>query len=71
MEVEVMSQHYMGPLWIEQAQNNHMLFYVYINNGFLGRIFSFNRRECRNWYSPDITDKELILQINEWIEYLY
>jgi len=71
IEVEVMTQHYMGSVRIERKEENDLLFYIYIKNGFLGRLLSIINHKKRLWYSPEINDKELKLQIGEWIEHSY
>jgi hypothetical protein len=71
MEVEVMTRHYMGRLLIEQAEKKQNLFYVSADNGFVGRVRLLRKQDHLKWFSPDITDKELLEQIGEWIEYTY
>jgi hypothetical protein len=71
IEAEVISQHYAGPIQIEPAGQNDHLFYVHTTHSYLGRLCPFHNKKQIVWYSPDITDKELLCQIGEWIECSY
>jgi len=71
IEVEVMSQHYVGKVKIEPVGTDCSLFKIFLKEEFLGRAQPFNKQGDILWYSPEITDKELLLQIGEWIEFHY
>lgn len=71
VEIEVMSQHYMGSLLIEPASANHSMFAVFLGGKLLGRVQPFKRQQETLWYSHEITDNELLNQIGEWISHHY
>jgi len=71
IEVEVISQHYIGTIRIEPVKKNPSLFYIHLDQGYLGRAQAFKNHGQIMWYSHEITDKELLTQIGEWIEYSF
>lgn len=71
IEIEVMSQHYMGLLTVEPVYEDYSLFSVYLKKSLLGRLQPIKQQDLISWYSHEMTDRELITQIGEWIEYHY
>jgi hypothetical protein len=71
IEIEVVSQHYIGKLLIKPMFENHSLFSVYIGRELLGRMKPIKKQLEILWYSPEINDHELRDQIGEWIEHSY
>lgn len=71
IEIEVMSQHYVGPLLVKPFGESNSQFLVYLQHELLGRVHPLRVNEQIHWYSHEITDKELVNQIGEWIEYHY
>jgi len=71
IEIEVMSLHYVGPLLVEPAKEDYSQFSVYLNNEFLGRTQPVKKENEILWYSHEITDKELLRQIGDWISFYY
>ena len=71
IKIEVMSQHYMGPLTVEPVYKDNSLFSVYLNEELLGRAQPVKKQDKIQWYSHQIKDKELLEQIGEWIEHLF
>ena len=71
IEIEVMSQHYVGPLLVEPVKEDYSQFSVYLNNEFLGRAQPVRKLNEVLWYSHEITDKEMLRQIGEWIAFYY
>lgn len=71
VEIEVMTQHYMGALTVEPIAEDYSLFSVYLNNDLLGRVQPVQNNNDVVWYSKQITDKELLAQVGEWIEHHY
>jgi len=71
IEIEVMSQHYIGLLLVKPVYEDYSLFSVYIKDEFLGRAQPVKKQGIVLWYSHEITDKELLSQIGEWIEHHY
>lgn len=71
IEIEVMSQHYMGLLTVEPVYEDYSLFSVYLKKNLLGRLQPIRKQDLISWYSHELTDRELITQIGEWIEYHY
>lgn len=71
IEIEVMSQHYMGLLTVEPVYEDYSLFSVYLKKNLLGRLQPVKKQDLIAWYSHEMTDRELIAQIGEWIEYHY
>lgn len=69
IKIEVMSQHYIGPLTIESVYNDNSLFCIYLNNELLGRAQPVKKQDKVMWYSHQINDKELLAQIGDWIEH--
>ena len=70
-EAQVLSNNHIGQVFIDQSDQNKKLFYISIEKGFLGRVIELTNHKQHQWYSPDITDKELVSQIGEWIQYNY
>jgi len=71
MKIDVISQNYIGTLEIEVNKEDFSLFSVYTKNHLLGHAHPIRANNVIRWYSPEISDKELLEQIGEWIEYLY
>lgn len=71
IEIEVMTQHYMGPLLIEPVYEDFSLFSVYMKEALLGRAQPVKKEDEVHWYSHEINDKELLSQVGEWIEHHY
>lgn len=71
VEIEVMTQHYMGALVVEPVAEDYSLFSVYLNNDLLGRVQPVHKNNNVVWHSKQITDKELLNQVGEWIEHHY
>jgi hypothetical protein len=69
IEIEVMSRHYTGPLMVEPVYEDYSLFSVYLKNELIGRLQPIKKQDLIIWYSHELTDKELIDQIGEWIGY--
>lgn len=69
IEIEVMCQHYMGILRIEPVYEDHSLFSVYHKHEFLGHIQPVKKLDGVEWYSHEITDRELVTQAGEWAAY--
>lgn len=67
IEIEVMSQHYMGSLTVEPVYEDNSLFSVYMKDELLGRTQPVKVKNELRWYSHEINDKELLDQIGEWI----
>jgi hypothetical protein len=68
-EIEVMCQHYMGILLIEPVYEDNSLFSVYHKHEFLGHIQPVRKQDGVEWYSHEITDRELVAQAGEWAAY--
>ncbi len=66
-----MSRHYVGPLLVEPTKEDYSQFSVYLNHEFLGRAQPVKKENEVLWYSHEITDKELLRQIGEWIVFHY
>jgi len=66
IEIEVMCQHYMGALQIEPVYEDLSLFSVYHKHEFLGHIQPVKSKDGVEWYSHEITDRELVAQAGEW-----
>lgn len=66
IEIEVMCQHYMGTLLIEPVYEDFSLFSVYHKHEFLGHIQPVKTKNAVEWYSHEITDRELVTQAGEW-----
>ena len=71
IEIEVMSHHYAGPLLVEPHGENNSQFLVYLNKQLLGRVQPLRVNDEVRWYSHEITDKELLNEVGDWIEYHY
>jgi hypothetical protein len=71
IEIEVMSKHYTGQLLIESADKDNSLFVIYLGENILGKAQPVRIQNDTRWYSHEITDKELLDQIGEWIEFHY
>lgn len=71
IKIEVMSQHYMGPLTVEPVYKDNSLFSVYLEQELIGRVQPVKKTGQLLWYSHQIKDKELLEQIGEWIEHLF
>lgn len=71
IEIEVVSQHYIGPLAVKPVKEDYSLFSVYLKDQFLGRMQPIKKQDLIVWYSSEITDRELVDQIGEWIEASY
>lgn len=71
IEIEVMSQHYAGPLVVQPIGKTNSQFLVYLNQQLLGRIQPVRVNDQTHWYSHEITDKELVNDIGEWIAYTF
>lgn len=71
IEIEVMSQHYIGPLLVKPVYEDFSLFSVYLKEELLGRAQPVKKQDAVLWYSHEINDKELLDQIGEWIEHHY
>lgn len=69
VEIEVMSQNYIGPLTVKPLYNDYSLFSVYMKGELLGRAQPVKKLDEVCWYSHEINDKELLEQIGEWIEH--
>jgi len=69
VKIEVMTVHYMGPLVVEQVAEDNSLFSVYMEGSLLGRVQPVQKINNILWYSKQITDKDLLGQIGEWIEH--
>lgn len=71
LEIEVMTQHYMGPLWIVAADKIAEGYAVYLDNQLTGTVFSKKVNNKIHWHSYQINDRELLAQIGEWIVSLF
>lgn len=71
IKIEVMSQHYMGPLTVEPVYDDNSLFSVYLDEELLGHAQPVKKQDQVLWYSHQINDKELLEQIGEWIAHLF
>ena len=69
IEIEVMSQHYIGTLLVKPIYEDFSLFSVYHKEELLGRAQPVKKQDTVLWYSHEINDKELLNQIGEWIEH--
>jgi len=67
IEIEVMSQHYMGKLIVKPIYKDNSLFSVYLKEEMIGRVQPVQKNNEICWYSHEINDKELLDQIGEWI----
>jgi len=71
IDIEVMTQHYMGLLRVVPVYEDNSLFSVYLQQQLLGRAQPVKVAQELKWYSHEITDKELLEQVGEWIAYHY
>jgi len=71
IEIEVMCQHFMGKLLIEPVYEDYSLFSVYHKHEFLGHIQPVKKAEVVEWYSHEITDRELLSQAGDWAAHYF
>lgn len=71
IEIEVMCQHYMGTLHLQPVYEDYSLFSVYHKLEFLGHIQFVRKQDSVEWYSHEITDRELVAQAGEWAAYYF
>jgi len=69
IEIEVMCQHYVGALLLEPVYEDHSLFSVYHKHEFIGYLQPVKNGNSVDWYSHEITDRELLGQAGEWAAY--
>ena len=69
IEIEVMTQHYIGFLSVEPIDHKKSVFKVSVNNNIIGRVQHIRKHNDIIWYSHEITDKELVEQIGEWLNH--
>jgi len=71
IEIEVTTINYMGKLTVEPLKNDFSLFAIYLDSQVLGTVHPIKKNHQTIWYSHQITDKELLEQIGEWIDFHY
>ncbi|WP_158799228.1 hypothetical protein [Pedobacter sp. L105] len=69
LEIEVMTLNYMGKLTVEPLNNEFSIFAVYLDRQLLGLVHPAKKQHQTAWYSQQITDKELLEQIGNWLEF--
>jgi len=68
IQIEIVSPHFIGRLAIEPAEADHSLFFVYRDKVFIGHVQPIKTDQGGVvWYSKEITDKELLADIGDWI----
>lgn len=68
--IEVTTQNYIGPLWITPVKKYDMTFLVYLQGTLLGMVNLKKIGGQMKAYSYQLSDKEMIEQIEECILHL-